>query len=496
MATTNHNMLASSPSDFAPDSSDFVEVLQIHQCLRNEFTSLAHLVARAAAAPGLRVEARHHFLALKAIYDSHSQVEDDIIFPELVMAHTLCEEACAELDRQHVGQKRLFVQLDGLLRDWPNTGLNRHMDEMVVELADRLRASVCLHLNLEEEELLPSLTAIRASQALLLGRVIGERSQDLMKLIFTMLERNLSKSSFNKVMQEFQISSIKTKFMDWQHQLQLTTTSTSVIAPSFFLPLSEDQCAAAAGAGGGVGGCVHYRRKLKMYFECCDAFYSCAKCHDLAQTHSAKFNKRVWCQQCGLVQTLTGPAHTHCGQCDVQFAQYACFTCNLWEDNPNVSIYHCPYCNLCRKGKGLGIDFHHCMKCNRCMSTSLRHHKCVEEAVCMICLGDLQLQPNYYSKRCGHVMHQECFKTHLQYDYRCPNCRCSLVDMDQTWNKLNEMVAYQPPPPQCNSFTRCNDCGECKVPQVGPMRPFVERGLVALRVGERCLGCGSYNTIS
>ncbi|KAH9255501.1 hypothetical protein BASA81_006317 [Batrachochytrium salamandrivorans] len=246
-------MLASSPADFAPDSSDFVEVLQIHQCLRNEFTSLAHLVSRASATPGLRLEARQHFLALKAIYDSHSQVEDDIIFPELVLAHTLCEEACAELDRQHVGQKHMFIQLEVLLRDWPNTGLNRHVDDMVVELADRLRASVCLHLNLEEEEILPSLTAIRASQALLLGRVIGERSQDLMKLIFTMLERNLSKSSFNKVMQEFQISSIKTKFMDWQHQLlQLPNTMTQ--SPAFHLPLSQNP----------GDGCQHYQRKLKI----------------------------------------------------------------------------------------------------------------------------------------------------------------------------------------------------------------------------------------
>ncbi|GKC84680.1 hemerythrin/HHE cation-binding motif-containing protein [Tanacetum coccineum] len=30
-------------------------------------------------------------------------------------------------------------------------------------------------------------------------------------------------------------------------------------------------------------------------------------------------------------------------------------------------VYHCPVCNLCRLGKGLGIAFVHCIACNYCL---------------------------------------------------------------------------------------------------------------------------------
>lgn len=77
-------------------------------------------------------------------------------------------------------------------------------------------------------------------------------------------------------------------------------------------------------------------------------------------------------------------------------------------------IYHCPYCNLCRLGKGLGIDYFHCMKCNACMARTLFMHVCREKSFmdnCPICHEDIftSILP-VKALRCGHMMHSKCFE--------------------------------------------------------------------------------------
>jgi len=114
---------------------------------------------------------------------------------------------------------------------------------------------------------------------------------------------------------------------------------------------------------------------------------------------------------CGTFQ----PAQKQCQQCHAVMARYFCDICKLFDDYPNRDIYHCPYCGICRRGKGLGIDFFHCAKCNICLSVqqqdgTLRHgcslvvyqtslnsialrvvladHKCIERSLecnCPIC---------------------------------------------------------------------------------------------------------------
>ncbi len=71
-------------------------------------------------------------------------------------------------------------------------------------------------------------------------------------------------------------------------------------------------------------------------------------------------------------------------------ARYYCGICNLWDDQPGRDIYHCPFCNLCRVGKGLGIDACHCMDCNTCMHlTEYPTHKCRDLAACPVCTDAL-----------------------------------------------------------------------------------------------------------
>lgn len=66
-----------------------------------------------------------------------------------------------------------------------------------------------------------------------------------------------------------------------------------------------------------------------------------------------------------------------CASCSTKLASYYCSICHLWDDEPGRAIYHCPFCNVCRRGQGLGVDFFHCMQCNACMSLSLFNtHTC------------------------------------------------------------------------------------------------------------------------
>lgn len=83
-------------------------------------------------------------------------------------------------------------------------------------------------------------------------------------------------------------------------------------------------------------------------------------------------------------------------------------------------IYHCPFCNLCRVGKGLGIDFFHCMTCNCCLGMKLVDHKCREKGLetnCPICCDFLfTSSTTVRALPCGHFMHSACFQV---YQYIC-----------------------------------------------------------------------------
>ena len=77
-------------------------------------------------------------------------------------------------------------------------------------------------------------------------------------------------------------------------------------------------------------------------------------------------------------------------------------------------MYHCPFCNLCRLGKGLGVDFFHCMKCNCCLGMKLTEHKCREKGLetnCPICCDFLfTSSAAVRALPCGHFMHSVCFQ--------------------------------------------------------------------------------------
>ena len=82
----------------------------------------------------------------------------------------------------------------------------------------------------------------------------------------------------------------------------------------------------------------------------------------------------------------TSAAAAECRACHAGMARYHCSICQLFDDEPGRDIYHCPFCNLCRLGKGLGRDVRHCMQCNCCMDLAeFKQHKCRDLSTCPVC---------------------------------------------------------------------------------------------------------------
>eukprot|EP00128_Syssomonas_multiformis_P004720 Colp12_sorted_trinity150504_noHs@4307 len=157
-------------------------------------------------------------------------------------------------------------------------------------------------------------------------------------------------------------------------------------------------------------GCRHYRRSCKVKAPCCGMVFPCRICHDEQSDHTMDRyqTKEMICMKCNVAQ----PAAQFCANeaCKEQMSAYYCDVCKLWDDDKSKSIYHCHQCNLCRIGKGLGIDYFHCDKCNICMSMGLQgKHRCIERSLecdCPIC-GEYMFTSTrtVMFMPCGHCMH-------------------------------------------------------------------------------------------
>ncbi|CAD7702179.1 unnamed protein product [Ostreobium quekettii] len=215
----------------------------------------------------------------------------------------------------------------------------------------------------------------------------------------------------------------------------------------------------------GVLGCVHYQRRAALVAPCCSEVFTCRLCHDDKCDHRMNryLVESMVCMVCGKRQ----PIGSTCSSCGASMANYYCSICHLFDDSPQGEIYHCPFCNVCRRGKGLGQDFFHCMECNACMHMSLfKRHKCREkciEGVCPVCKDNLfdSHQP-IKELRCGHFMHSTCFSQYSRWNYTCPICSKSMGDMCMYFRMLDSLLASHSMPDQFRDMTQrilCNDCG-------------------------------------
>ncbi|XVF53889.1 hypothetical protein PTKIN_Ptkin05aG0135900 [Pterospermum kingtungense] len=179
-------------------------------------------------------------------------------------------------------------------------------------------------------------------------------------------------------------------------------------------------------------GCEHYKRNCKLRAACCGKLFTCRFCHDKVSDHSMdrKATIEMMCMGCLKIQPV-GPTCITPSCNGLSMAKYYCNICKFFDDERNV--YHCPFCNLCRVGKGLGIDYFHCMTCNCCLGIKLVNHKCLEKGLetnCPICCDFLfTSSATVRALPCGHYMHSACFQAYTCSHYTCPICSKSLGDM-------------------------------------------------------------------
>ncbi len=252
------------------------------------------------------------------------------------------------------------------------------------------------------------------------------------------------------------------------------------------------------GATGAVLGCPHYARACKLRHPVSGRLYTCRLCCEQEREMPSKNQdepldryavQEIMCMKCNALQ----PAEERCinPNCESEakpFAKYFCKICHLYDDRPRP-IFHCPYCNTCRMGLGLGIDFRHCMRCNACVSLDDHEHRCIPQKLqgsCPICHESLfQSTEPLRGLKCGHVMHMSCFSNYRRGQrYTCPLCMKSMEDMSDYFALLDAAVRMQPMPMAYLSTMSNVYCQDCE--QTGECRYHF--------VGHKCPTCGSYNT--
>jgi hypothetical protein len=237
-----------------------------------------------------------------------------------------------------------------------------------------------------------------------------------------------------------------------------------------------------------VLGCAHYKRNVKLQCNECERWYTCRICHDEAENHvlPRRETRHMLCMLCNTPQ----PVAQSCRMCAQQAAFYYCGVCKLWNNDPQKSVYHCDDCGICRLGEGLGKDFFHCKKCVACMSIQVEEsHRCIEDSTkcdCPICGEYMFTSSNsVVFMRCGHSIHETCFKDWCHNSYKCPICSRSIANMEAQFRALDRQIEAQPMPDEyadTKAFVYCNDCTSKSTTNYHWL-------------GLKCDVCESYNTM-
>lgn len=221
---------------------------------------------------------------------------------------------------------------------------------------------------------------------------------------------------------------------------------------------------------------------------------ACRHCHNEAVDHQLdRFSvTHVACRTCGAKDTPIGKT---CVKCKVDFARYYCEKCHLLEDDPAKAedTYHCDSCGVCRRGRGLGIDNYHCNRCGCCVPIEAKDsHPCLPQSMkasCPVCMDELlDSVSQVILMRCGHAIHESCFRVYTKSKYTCPICCKSLTDMSGWIKALDEYIEKERKEHPLSremaarkSNVYCNDC------QRNSTVPWHYQF-------HKCQPCGSYNT--
>eukprot|EP00475_Leptophrys_vorax_P034625 TRINITY_DN56158_c0_g1_i1.p1 TRINITY_DN56158_c0_g1~~TRINITY_DN56158_c0_g1_i1.p1 ORF type:complete len:228 (+),score=35.22 TRINITY_DN56158_c0_g1_i1:147-830(+) len=217
--------------------------------------------------------------------------------------------------------------------------------------------------------------------------------------------------------------------------------------------------------------------------------FVCRLCHDDEQDHKIdRFaTEEMMCMKCKTRQPVGQVcANEACGE---TLARYYCSVCKFWEDKASSDVYHCDKCGLCRRGKGLGIDFQHCDSCNACLSVgTFNDHRCLQGVLmsnCPICHEWMQNSVNPVTfLPCGHPMHAKCYRSFARNAFQCPTCLKSVADMSSQYEIIQSYVDSIEIPETYRDWTVFILCNDCLVKSTVPYKFAYHK----------CTSCDSFNT--
>lgn len=229
-------------------------------------------------------------------------------------------------------------------------------------------------------------------------------------------------------------------------------------------------------------GCEHLGCNCLIVCNICNKTYPCKGCHDRIENHMVRSKdiSRMLCRQCGLIQTKSN----ECIKCHIKISKYFCKKCTVWSDKDD--IFHCVKCDSCKMGS---TDcFVHCDKCGVCIEKKATHNHMFGTLKnnCPICAESMIDQKRQVIlMRCGHIIHEECYKATLENSVHCPICFKFIGDDEEIRNQIRYILTQtsteQSREGQMNGNISCFECGTIN---------YKERyGLF-----NACEGCGSYNT--
>lgn len=238
----------------------------------------------------------------------------------------------------------------------------------------------------------------------------------------------------------------------------------------------------------GILGCMHYSRKCQIKASCCGCWFVCRRCHD-EHVHDHAIDrfatKEMRCMLCGREQ----PVGKTCTDCGEEMAKYYCAVCKFFDDSAEINVYHCHECGLCRRGKGIGIDFIHCERCKACLPIQgFNQHVCIDnllESPCPICLEWMHnsVVPAVFLK-CGHPMHSNCYEKFVRSAFQCPTCLKAHGDTEALDRVVEEYVNSIEVPEHYQNHKALILCNEC-----------LNKNEVAYHfVHHKCPDCKSFNT--
>ena len=388
-------------------SDPLIEILSIHRAMRLEMQAVCDAVHGAKNDTKQLSDAARRFERYAVVFRAHSSAEDDLLLPalELREAQTRGIETTPEHDAAHdVETQKLEAAEQAftkLLAAKPNSAdFKRKLASLKLEL-DGFREFMADHMLEEEEEMLPRLRRAFAHDELLqlTGAVLGRRGADDTVATLEVVVPNLEPLQARHVL----------------------ATMSAVGGGKFRAWLASLASVSGAQKGGSARGA------------CSSSGGPCAYC--VAKRPPPPPKKRGKRKRRKKDDDGDSTISSNDETGDVKI------------EGPS---YHCPYCDACKPGQGLGIDAFHCMKCHQCIRAPKGRACSRDPPFVHVCPADANPAPYEVSPKtvgdeparkvseacarcgrcvfaslelldalpCGHVVHARC----LQGNTACRQC--------------------------------------------------------------------------